>query len=65
MGQTNYILHIDMDAFYASVEVKDTPDLQDRVVPLALPEIANPSFMQYVVRAGAVDGYRLIYFEGL
>jgi DNA polymerase-4 len=32
MGQTNSILHIDMDAFYASVEIKDNPDLQDNPV---------------------------------
>ncbi|MBN2376176.1 MAG: metallophosphoesterase [Sedimentisphaerales bacterium] len=36
----------------------------DKVNPLAYPEISSAGAMQYVVRAGAVGGYRVVYFEG-
>lgn len=29
---SNWIIHVDMDAFYASVEILDNPDLQDQAV---------------------------------
>ena len=36
----------------------------DKVTPLAFPEVSSVWAEQYVVRASAVGGYRLVYFEG-
>jgi len=36
----------------------------DRVNPLAFKNISSPSAIQYVASAGAVGGYRIVYFEG-
>ena len=37
----------------------------DRINPLAFKKISSPSAIQYVACAGAVGGYRLVYFEGI
>lgn len=42
------IMHIDMDAFYASVEMRDNPSLKD--VPMAVGDISMLCTANYVAR---------------
>ncbi|XP_067948294.1 DNA polymerase kappa-like [Watersipora subatra] len=45
---TRYIVHMDMDAFYAAVEMRDNPKLRD--VPMAVGDEAMLSTSNYVAR---------------